>query len=937
MPAGGRRCPAVIYCDMGETPLWIARDQHGRLAELTAGTDDPAKEMPLRRDVRSLGRLLGKVLVEQEGERLFNVVEELRQLLIGSRERSRPAASPRAAHMTKARKIVERLSIDDAYRVTKAFAIYFELTNLAETNHRKRRRRAAKLHSDQPALAGSFRGTLRRMRDAGTSAEDALALLSRVKVVPVFTAHPTEVARRTVLQKRRRISQHLERLDRLPLAASDAAQFESAIVAEIAALWQTDEVRVERPHVTDEIRMGLDHYPMSIFETLPRLYGELADGFRDVYGVPLAERDLPELLEFGSWIGGDRDGNPFVTPEATREALLRARNAIIDHYIAEVQRVISQLSSSVHQIDITDELRSRLEEYTAAMGEEYARTARISATELYRRFLNFVIVRLRASREGSADSKAYSEGGEFERDLCAVRESLQANRGKRMEELLIDPLLRKVRTFGLRLSSLDIRQHARIHSHALEEIGDEAGLAASTGAQASFSRETADVIDTMRKVAELKQAFPPGAVRSYVISGTESERDIFDFLRLAKMCGVSLEARGGDPGLMPVPLFESIESLRGAAEVMSRLWSSPQYAPLLDSWGRWQEVMLGYSDSNKDGGMLTSIWELYKAQRQLHSAARQHRVSLRLFHGRGGTVGRGGGPTHRAILAQPVGDFSGQIRITEQGEVLYWKYSDPVLAEWNLELMIAACLEALARPDGSKPGDDARWAEAMEDMSARAFRYYRSKIAENSDVIEYFEQATPVNQLEHARIGSRPARRSQSRRLQDLRAIPWVFGWMQSRHAVPAWFGIGYALESYAAQRTANGQLLKEMMRGFPLFSDVIRNVELAMSKADFIIARHYASLVADAKLRNRVWKLLQQEFERTRRMILAITGQSQLLQNNPVLSRSIRLRNPYVDPMSLIQVDLLGRKRSGVDTEPLNYALGATINGIAAGLHNTG
>jgi len=358
---------------------------------------------------------------------------------------------------------------------------------------------------------------------------------------------------------------------------------------------------------------------------------------------------------------------------------------------------------------------------------------------------------------------------------------------------------------------------------------------------------------------------------------------------------------------------------------------------LLDSWGRWQEVMLGYSDSNKDGGMLTSIWELYKAQRELHRAAREHRVNLRLFHGRGGTVGRGGGPTHRAILAQPVGDFSGQIRITEQGEVLYWKYSDPVLAEWNLELMIAACLEALARPSGLKPGSDARWAEAMEEMSAAAFGFYRSKIAENAEVIEYFEQATPVNQLEFARIGSRPARRSQSRRLEDLRAIPWVFGWMQSRHAVPAWFGVGYALERFAKKGSGNVQLLKDMLREFPLFSDLIRNVELAMSKADFTIARLYAALVTDAKLRDRVWKVLQQEFERTRRVILSITSQSQLLQGNSVLSRSIRLRNPYVDPMSLIQVDLLRRKRSGTDTEPLNYALGATINGIAAGLHNTG
>jgi phosphoenolpyruvate carboxylase len=394
---------------------------------------------------------------------------------------------------------------------------------------------------------------------------------------------------------------------------------------------------------------------------------------------------------------------------------------------------------------------------------------------------------------------------------------------------------------------------------------------------------------------------------------------------------------GDDPGLMPIPLFESIESLRASPEIMDRVWSTASYKPLLASWGQWQEVMLGYSDSNKDGGMLTSLWELYKAHRELHGVARKHNIKLRLFHGRGGTVGRGGGPTHRAILAQPVGDFSGQIRITEQGEVLNWKYADTVLAEWNLEIMIAACLEALTRPDGPVAGADRQWDAAMEQMSGDAFAFYRQNIADNPEVLLYFEQATPVNELEFARMGSRPARRSASRKLDDLRAIPWVFGWMQSRHAVPAWFGVGHALERFASGGPAQEKMLREMMREFPLFSDLIRNVELAMAKADFTIARLYAALVEDAGIRDRVWQMLEREFERTRRMILKVKGQKELLGNNPVLSRSVRLRNPYVDPMSLIQVELLRRKRAGANTDELNYALGATINGIAAGLHNTG
>jgi phosphoenolpyruvate carboxylase len=417
----------------------------------------------------------------------------------------------------------------------------------------------------------------------------------------------------------------------------------------------------------------------------------------------------------------------------------------------------------------------------------------------------------------------------------------------------------------------------------------------------------------------------------------ESAEDIYAVIELAKHAEVRLAGSDGDPGLMPVPLFESIQSLRASSEIMDRVWSDPDYRRLVDSWCGWQELMLGYSDSNKDGGMLTSIWELYKAHRALHACARKHNIKLRLFHGRGGTVGRGGGPTHAAILAQPAGDFSGQIRITEQGEVLNWKYADPVLAEWNLEIMIAASLEALARPDGPSSDSHTNWEGIMERMSGDAFKFYRENIAENPDILTYFEQATPVNQLEHARIGSRPTRRSRSQKLEDLRAIPWVFGWMQSRHALPAWFGVGYALEKYAMQGNGSERELQEMMVRFPLFNDLIRNVELAMAKADLAIAQLYASLVKDSDLRGRVWSIIVDEFERTRKMLLLVKQQENLLDKNPVLARSIRLRNPYVDPMSLIQVDLLRRKQRSDDSEELNYALGATINGISAGLHNTG
>jgi phosphoenolpyruvate carboxylase len=921
-----------MHKSMPEAPLWGAKDQSARLAELTAGTDDRAKEHPLRRDVRSLGILLGRVLVEQAGEPLFKVVEQLRRLLITSRGSSTDSQLD-SAGMKESRAIVEKLAIQDAYRVTKAFAIYFELTNLAETNHRKRRRRAGKFYPEQPPLAGSFRGTLARMRDAGMSAGQALQALRQVKVVPVFTAHPTEVARRTVLLKRRQIARQLELLDALPLPAADARAHENVIAAEITSLWQTDEVRVQKPQVTDEIRMGLDHYPTSIFESLPHLYSEMRESFREVYGMDLCAEQVPQVLFFGSWIGGDRDGNPFVTVESTREALERARNTILVHYISQIDRVAEQLSLSSHQIAVSEEFREKLREYTDSMGEEPARLARISSTELYRRFLSFVTVRLRQTRGN--EEKAYRSASEFEADLRVVYRSLEQNRGSDLAALLLDPLLRNVRTFGFHLAALDIRQHAAMHKQALEQASF--GLRDLGKPRNDQPSSAAGVMQVFQSIAEWKKLFPALAIRNYVISGTESGDDIAAVVKLAKLGEVQIKAEGDDPGLMPVPLFESIQSLRASAGIMEKVWSEPEYRKLLDSWSGWQEVMLGYSDSNKDGGMLTSIWELYKAHRSLHAAARRHNIKLRLFHGRGGTVGRGGGPTHNAILAQPAGDFSGEIRITEQGEVLNWKYSDPVLAEWNLEIMVAACLEALTRPDGSTSEGDKPWADVMEQMSADAFRFYRTNIAENSEILEYFEQGTPVNELEHAQIGSRPARRSQSRKLEDLRAIPWVFGWMQSRHALPAWFGVGYALEQFAAQGKNAEQQLQEMVVKFPLFNDLIRNVELAMAKADLAIAHLYASLVRDAALRDRVWKIVAEEFERTRRMLLMIKQQERLLEKNPVLSRSIRLRNPYVDAMSLIQVELLRRKQLGDNSEDLNYALGATINGIAAGLHNTG
>jgi phosphoenolpyruvate carboxylase len=918
-------------------PLWGTADQAERLAELTAKTSDPNKEAPLRRDVRSLGMLLGRVLTEQAGTELFDTVERLRLLLIQHREGESSSRGEEATLLNDARAAVAALDLETAYRVTKAFAAYFELTNLAETNHRKRRRRAAALHRDQPPLPGSFRGTLLRMQQAGVTLAQALQSFAEVEVQPVFTAHPTEITRRAVLLKRRRIAAELERLDQLPLLDSQAQACEDVILSEITALWQTDEVRLQRPTVVDEIRTGISYYVMTLFEAAEKVYEGIAAGFREVYGAEIEILSFPVCLKFGSWIGGDRDGNPFVTPACTREALELARSMVLAHYTQELALVVRRLSVSTHQVAVSQELLSRLERYGREITEPAAELSRTPDAEVYRRLLLMMGARLRYAREQRSHPGAYQRADEFGEDLMIVRRSLCGSGGERLAKELLDPLLCKLRTFGFRLHTLDIRQHARVHQQALLEVAQLNAPQEHGSRMRGLSSESIELLATFREIAGAKSAYEPEAIMRYIVSGAEREGDVFAVLRLGALSGLNAEGTASDPGLMPVPLFESIDALQRAPEIMRRIWNSPEYKALLPSWHGWQEVMLGYSDSNKDGGMLTSTWELFKAHRALHQVARECGVKLRIFHGRGGTVGRGGGPTHSAILAQPVGDFTGNIRITEQGEVLNWKYADIALAEWNLEILVAASLGAFVHPAVSGLLEESRWEAAMEEMSEAAFGYYRREVADNSDVLTYFELATPVNEMELARIGSRPARRSTSRGLQDLRAIPWVFGWMQSRHAVPAWFGVGHALEQFVTQGPGHEQLLREMTAGFPLFSDMVRNIELAMAKADFSIARLYASLVDDEGLRDRIYGILKQEFERSQRMILRITGQSELLERNPVLSRSIRLRNPYVDPMSLIQVELLRRKRAGEQSAELDYAIGTTMNGIAAGLHNTG
>jgi phosphoenolpyruvate carboxylase len=943
--------------------LWSPESWSQRLAELEARSGE-LKEAPLRRDVRSLGTLLGEVLREQAGEDLFGHVEALRQGTIRRRDaEARGNEEEAERHGAKALELVHSLPAERALLLTRAFAFYFELINLAETNHRKRRRIALQLSGEAERQRGSLAGTLCEMRRVGITADEAMGWLRRILIVPVFTAHPTEVARRTVMTKRRRIGEFLARLDQIPVPELELARLENAIRAEITSLWQTDEVRSRRPTVYDEVKMGLDYYDVSIFATLPGLYREISEALRASYGLEVEPHELPQVLRFGSWIGGDRDGNPFVTPEVTRDAIQLARGHLLLYYQARLDEIIDLLTTSAQQRPVSKQLRERLDAYVALVHTPEAQVFGAQYEfEYYRRFIICVKARIQRTLEltGKHGSTMlpvmpytltqgqqklaqvlpeYCSVDKFLEDLEVLRASLAANAGLRIAETLIDPLILQVRTFGLHLHTLDIRQHARVHAAALQEAISDTIAPVLPG---EMSAETTGVLETFRVVAEMKEGCSPEVIRQYVISGASSVEDVLAVVRLARLGGVTVEGSKRDPGLMPVPLFESIEDLREAPEICRELWSRPDYKKLLASWGNWQEVMLGYSDSNKDGGMLTSTWEIFRAHRGLHEVARECGVKLRLFHGRGGTVGRGGGPTHRAIFAQPMDAFEGQLRITEQGEVLNFKYADEVLAERNLELMIAASLDALARPNARDPQGHftgilkPEWEAALDELSEISFGFYRKNVLENPDVVTYFEQSTPVGELEHAKIGSRPARRNKSPKLSDLRAIPWVFGWTQSRLLVPAWFGVGFAIEEFT-KNARSLDLLRVMAREFPLFIDLLRNVEMALGKVDLSTARLYSELVANAKLRERIYEMFEAEFHRTEKAILAVTSQKELLETNSVLAHSIKLRNPYVDPMHLIQVDMLRRKRAGEDTPEVNRAISATISGISAGLRNTG
>jgi phosphoenolpyruvate carboxylase len=820
-----------------------------------------ATDAPLRRDVRLLGDLLGRVMVEQEGEDLLAREEEIRRVSRWARESGDPEVRAELA------RAVERLDLEEQTKILRAFALFFQLANIAEQQHRVRRRRDVEREDGVPreSLAEAFR----RLRESGVDAAALEGAAARVSLELVLTAHPTEATRRTILQAQARLGALLAALDSGEDVMERAAE-------EITVLWQTDEVRPQRPRVVDEVRHGLWFFEHSLLDAAEQLLR--------AYREAIPDASLP--LSFGSWIGGDMDGNPHAGPETVREALDRGRALALARYRAEVRDLAAALGLTTTLVAVSEELlqsiardERELHAYAEQIGEQ-------NRDEPYRRKLSFVWWRL--------GNDGYARAEELAADLDVLDGSLRVHRGERIADGRLARLRRRVELFGFQVAKLDVRFHA-----------------------AELREATNRVREALAVVAEAQERLGERAVDTVIVSGTESAEDVLPVVDLAGEAGARVS---------PVALFETIRDLREAPAVLRALLDEPRFARVVEERGRRLEVMVGYSDSGKDGGYLTAQWEIYRAQERLAALAAERGLELTVFHGRGGSTGRGGGPTHAAILAQPAGHPPGRLKLTEQGETVSFKYGLPGLAYRNLEAALAATLLA-AFPEvaGSQPPEDAR--ETMGALSEHAFVAYRGLVWEDDRFPEFFRRFTPIEELALLEIGSRPARRPEGGELlSSLRAIPWVFAWTQNRCILPAWYGCG------AAFAAADLGELRRLYRGWAFFRSLVENLEMTLAKSSLEIAAGYLDLVEDASL----YEPIHAEHERTVASVLEIVEARDLLDRHPVIQRSIRLRNPYVDPMNAIQVELLRRWRETGD-EAVKRPLLRSIAGIAAALRNTG
>ncbi len=913
------------------------------------------KFKPLRQEVRFLGECLGRVLIDQEGKKFFQLVEWVRKTAIQLRREPNPALEKQLL------KKIRSLSLRELTQLIRAFTVYFQLVNLAEEKHRIRRKRYHESVSQSAFQKGSVEHIVQMMKDAHWSTGKVKRVISKISIELALTAHPTEAQRRSVLEKLFTINHLLIEREYRHLVPREHREIDEKILQEITLLWQTDEIRRRRQTPMDEVENALFYLDTTLFDTLPETLVRFERVLQERFHKTI---QIPPLLRFGSWVGGDRDGNPHVTAKVTLEALRRQKDAVLRKYIQHLDQLMAETSQSLELVGATEELLRSIE-VDRAMLPRFAQTMKAkSQKEIYRKKLSFVqrklinslrMNSLPADRNTAPDETleaAYKNSGEFRKDLDLVRESLARHHG----ELLVKGPLRKLELalelFGFHFAKLDVRDNRDDVRNAVSEIAARLGWvkvpfsslkeeekgrllhewikeAPHSIAKDGLSAESREVLETFDIIRRAHQEIDPNAIDTYILSMTHSVSDLLMILWLA--------AETGNSRLHLVPLFETIRDLDQAPQVMEALYRDSVYSKHLNALDKNQEIMLGYSDSNKDGGFLTSNWALYETQKHLTRVAKRHGVKQKLFHGRGGTIGRGGGPTNQAIMAQPAETLGGRIKITEQGEVISSKYANPYIAERNLELVLSAVIAATWMHKALSK-EEKKWEDMMEELSESSFQAYRSLVYEDPDFLVYFYYATPIEEVSSLNLGSRPARRIESKRIEDLRAIPWVFSWMQSRATLPSWYGFGTAARRFLEKSSI--AILQDMYRRWPFFQTVVDLMQMSMQKADLAIARLYAGLVPDEKIREKFFSQIKEEFERTRKVILEITGQEELLDRNYALQNSIRLRNPYVDPISYAQVILLDRFRrfpQAKDHEAVWYAIHLSVNGVSQGLRNTG
>lgn len=911
----------------------------------------------LRRDVRFLGNVLGDVLVHQGGNELLEIVENIR-------EKSKSLRAEFDSNLFQSFiNTIKELEPGIRHQVIRAFAIYFQLVNIAEQNHRVRRKRDYERSAGEKIQPGSIESIIVKLHESNVPYEEVQEILKEISLELVMTAHPTEAMRRVVLDIHQRIAQDMMELDNPTLTLKERDQLRDKLLNEVLTLWQTDELRDRKPTVIDEVRNGLFYIDETLFDVLPDVYSELERCLNKYY--PNHNWHVPTFLRFGSWIGGDRDGNPSVTSEFTWQTLRMHRRLAIKKYKEALTSLRDRLSFSTNIIDVPEELFESINHDKQNVKLKSVDVWR-NETEPYRIKITYMIEKIQNTADPqSEDLVKYPNVQSFLDDLKLLDRSLRHHYADYAADRYVQRLIRQVELFGFHLVTLDIRQHSKEHEFALSEILAKSGITQEysqlnehekiellhnllndprpivSSTNMDYSESTQECLNLFKVIADAQKEFGTECIESYLISMTQGVSDLLEVAVLSKEYGLH---RKGLMGLtiQPVPLFETIEDLHEAPKIIETLFSLPAYRESLKDRDDLQEIMLGYSDSNKDGGAITANWELRVALKAITEVASKFDVKIKFFHGRGGALGRGGMPLNRSILAQPPETIGGGIKITEQGEVLSSRYSLKGIAYRSLDQATSALIEgALAARNPVTLEKEAEWENVVRNISETALKKYQDLIFRDPDFLTFFKETTPLEEISELNIGSRPSKRKNSDSFEDLRAIPWVFSWTQSRYLLPAWYAAGTAFQQFYAGQEKNLKELQEMYRDWSFFRSMIDNLQMAMAKADLLIAEEYSKMVKNEEIGRRIFKLVEEEYKLTEEWLLKITGQKEILDNVPVIQESIRLRNPYVDPLSYLQIQLLSelrkKREAGDDDAGLLREVLLTMNGIAAGLRNTG